>query len=101
MVGALSVAVGRLVMGAAAFSIKPDPSAPGVAQIQKATNIGAEYALLGAGLGLVLCVAAIAVSKGLHLERLHQRGKEGVIVALGAAFVIGLATALLNAAYTM
>jgi hypothetical protein len=101
MVGALSVPVGRLVMGAAAFSIKPDASAPGITQIQHATNIGAEYALLGAGLGFVLCVAAIAVSKGLHLERLHQRGKEGVIVALGAAFVVGLATALLNAAYTM
>ena len=83
------------------FSIKPDQSAPGVAGIQHATNEVAMYALLGCGLGVVAAVLMLAIAKGLHLERLHTRGKEGVIVALGSAFFVGSIDAFLNGAYSL
>ncbi len=95
----LTVPSGALAAGGYTFNIHPDASAPGVKGIEHATNIGAMYALLGAGLGAVLSILMIAVSKGLHLERLHTRGKEGFIVSLGSAFAIATVTAFLNAAY--
>ena len=43
----------------------------------------------------------LAAAKGLHLERLHTRGKEGVMVSLISAFAVGSIAAFLNAAYTL
>ena len=83
------------------FSITPDQNAPGVQGIQQATNEVAMYALLACGIGAVLSLLMLAAAKGLHLERLHSRGKEGVIVALMSAFAVGSIAAFLNAAYTL
>jgi len=83
------------------FSITPDQNAPGVHGIQQATNEVAMYALLACGIGAVLSLLMLAAAKGLHLERLHSRGKEGVIVALMSAFAVGSIAAFLNAAYTL
>ena len=88
-----------LVLAAYHFSITPDQNAPGVKGIQHATNEVAMYALLACGVGALSSILMLAASKGLHLERLHSRGKEGVIVSLIAAFAVGSIAAFLNAAY--
>ncbi|MGA2924447.1 MAG: hypothetical protein ABSG43_00425 [Solirubrobacteraceae bacterium] len=87
--------------GGYTFDIKPNASAPGIAGIQTGTNDVAAWALAACGLALVTSLLLLAAAKGFHLERLHSAGKEGVIVALAAAFFVGLATVVLNAAYTM
>jgi uncharacterized membrane protein YhaH (DUF805 family) len=89
------------VQAAYQFSIHPDQHAPGVQGIQNATNEAAMYALLACGIGAVLSLLMLASAKGLHLERLHSRGKEGVVVALISAFAVGSIAAFLNAAYTL
>jgi uncharacterized membrane protein YhaH (DUF805 family) len=78
-----------LVLAAYKFSITPDQNAPGVKGIQNATNEVAMYALLACGIGAVMSLLMLAAAKGLHLERLHTRGKEGVVVSLIAAFAVG------------
>lgn len=93
--------VNTLILAAYKFSITPDRNAPGVQGIQRATNEVAMYALLACGIGAVLSILMLAAAKGLHLERLHSRGKEGVIVALMSAFAVGSIAAFLNAAYTL
>lgn len=90
-----------LILAAYQFSITPDQNAPGVQGIQHATNEVAMYALLACGIGAVLSISMLAAAKGMHLERLHSRGKEGVIVALISAFAVGSIAAFLNAAYTL
>jgi uncharacterized membrane protein YhaH (DUF805 family) len=90
-----------LLFAAYQFSITPDQSAPGVKGINHATNEVAMYALLACGIGAVMSLLMLAAAKGLHLERLHTRGKEGVVVSLIAAFAVGSIAAFLNAAYTL
>jgi hypothetical protein len=90
-----------LVLAAYKFSITPDQNAPGVSGIERATNEVAMYALLACGIGALLSLLMLASAKGLHLERLHSRGKEGVVVALLSAFAVGSIAAFLNAAYTL
>jgi hypothetical protein len=87
-----------LIQAAYQFNITPDQNAPGGHKIQAGTNKIAFYALLAAGLGAVLSLMMIAVAKGLHLERLSNRGKEGFVVAIGAVFIIGIVGQLLTAA---
>jgi hypothetical protein len=91
----------ELMLAAYRFSITPDQSAPGVKGIQHATNEVAMYALLACGVGAVMALLMLAAAKGLHLERLHSRGKEGVIVSLISAFAVGSIAAFLNAAYRL
>ena len=90
-----------LVFAAYKFSITPDQNAPGVHGIQRATNEVAMYALLACGVGAVLSIMMLSAAKGLHLERLHTRGKEGVVVSLISAFAVGSIAAFLNAAYAL
>ena len=90
-----------LIWAAYRFSITPDQNAPGVKGIQNATNEAAMYALLACGIGAVLSLLMLAAAKGLHLERLHSRGKEGVVVSLISAFAVGSIAAFLNAAYSL
>jgi uncharacterized membrane protein YhaH (DUF805 family) len=90
-----------LVFAAYKFSITPDQNAPGVQGIQRATNEVAMYALLACGIGAVMSLMMLSAAKGLHLERLHTRGKEGVVVALMSAFAVGSIAAFLNAAYAL
>lgn len=94
-----SIAV-KLYLAAYSFHIVPDPNAPGLKGIQKGTNELAMYALIACGIGAVASLILIAAAKGVHLERLHTRGKEGFVVAIIGAFVVGIVSALLNAAYS-
>jgi sugar diacid utilization regulator len=93
--------VSNFVLAVYHFSITPDQNAPGVKGIQGATNEVAMYALLACGIGAVMSLLMLAAAKGLHLEHLHTRGKEGVVVSLIAAFAVGSIAAFLNAAYTL
>lgn len=91
----------KLIFAAYHFSITPNQNAPGVKGIQNATNEMAMYALLACGIGAVASILMLAAAKGMHLERLHTRGKEGVIVSLVSAFAVGSIAAFLNAAYAL
>jgi hypothetical protein len=59
------------------------------------------YALLACGVGALMSLLMLAAAKGLHLERLHSRGKEGVVVSMISAFAVGSIAAFLNAAYAL
>ena len=97
----MSYLAGKAAIFAASFSINPSGSAPGVSGIRNLTNDIAEYALLACGIGAVGSLFLMALSKGFHLERLSTHGREGVIVSLVAAFLVGAVGAFLNAAYSL
>lgn len=84
---------------AATFNIHPDPNAPGVSGIKKATNSLAEWSLLAAGVGAAGSLIAIGIGHGLHLSRVIAHGKEGFVVSLIVAFLVASLGALLTMAY--
>lgn len=79
--------------------ISPDSSAPGAGGIEKALNAFGFYALLACAFGFVVSVAAWAIGGNVGNDMAASRGKIGAFVALGAAFLLGAATVLLQFAY--
>jgi hypothetical protein len=82
------------------FKVAPDPSqAPGAAGIQSAINVIAVYALLACLAGFLLGGAVWAVGGRVGNEHTAVGGKIGMAVAVGVAFLIGAAAAILQFAY--
>ena len=84
---------------AAQFNIKPAGNAPGAGGLKHLTDLIAEYALIACGIGFVSSLLLMALSKGFHLERLSTHGREGLIVSAVGAFLVGAASAFMNAAF--
>jgi hypothetical protein len=94
LVGRLALAVGTQI------TITPDKNqAPGADGLQDAINGFAFYALLAAAAGFVIGAAVWAVGGRLGNDYAATNGKTGMAVAVGAAFLVGAATAILNFAY--
>lgn len=85
--------------GAKVPGITPDSKAPGANGLKDAINAFAFYALLACAAGFVVSVAAWAVGGNMGNDHAASRGKIGAFVALGAAFLLGAATVLLQFAY--
>lgn len=82
------------------FSVTPEPgNAPGAAGIQSAINVIAVYTLLACLAGFLLGGAVWAI--GGHISNPHTSvaGKAGMAVAVGVAFLVGGAAAILQFAY--
>ncbi len=83
------------------FSMSPNLSAPGAAGLQTLINTILFYALIACGIGSLGGIAAWAGAKAAHLEHVSAKGKEGLIVSIAAAFVVGALASVLNFAYGM
>src|ERR1700756_4856433 len=82
------------------FRMSPNLSAPGAAGLQQLINTVLFYALIACGLGALGGIAAWAGAKALHLDHLSSKGKEGLVVAVVAAFIVGALASVLNFAYS-
>jgi vacuolar-type H+-ATPase subunit I/STV1 len=98
-----TLAVTPIVLLAAASPIpdvKPDASrAPGGKGLQDAINVFAFYGLLAAIAGFLLGGAVWAVGGRAGNDYAAQGGKVGMAVAVGVAFLIGAATAIITFAF--
>lgn len=81
-------------------SVKPDGSkAPGGKGLQDAINVFAFYGILAAVAGFLLGGAVWAVGGRGGNEYAAQGGKVGMAVAVGVAFLIGAASAIITFAF--
>ncbi len=80
--------------------VRPDGSkAPGGKGLQDAINVFAFYGILAAVAGFLLGGAVWAVGGRGGNEYAAQGGKVGMAVAVGVAFLIGAATAIIKFAF--
>lgn len=102
MTGALLAASTQAAKAATgfAFSVTPEPGkAPGAAGIQSAINVIAVYALLACMAGFLLGGATWAIGARIGNEHTATGGKIGMAIAVGVAFLVGAAAAILQFAY--
>jgi hypothetical protein len=83
------------------FSMSPNLSAPGAAGLQQLINTILFYALIACGIGALGGVAAWAGAKAAHMDHVSSKGKEGLFVAVGCAFLVGALASILNFAYSI
>jgi hypothetical protein len=96
----LALAVSPAVLVLAQLNIKPDKSkAPGAAGLTDIVNGIAWYALIAAAAGFLIGGCAWAVGGRIGNDYTATGGKVGMAVAVGVAFLVGAATAILNFAY--
>ena len=76
--------------------ITPNGNAVGAAQIQEIINSVALYAELGCAAGFLASAIVWAVGGKVGNYGAAQGGKTGVVVAVGVAFLVGAAAAIIN-----
>ncbi len=82
------------------FNVTPDPAhAPGASGIQSAINVIAVYTLLACLAGFLLGGAVWAIGGRIGNDHTSVGGKIGMSVAVGVAFLVGAAAAILQFAY--
>jgi hypothetical protein len=82
------------------FKVTPDPAhAPGASGIQSAINVIAVYTLLSCMAGFLLGGAVWAIGGRIGNDHTSVAGKIGMAVAVGVAFLVGAAAAILQFAY--
>jgi hypothetical protein len=92
----------NLLIAASSFTFKvtPEPAhAPGAAGIQSAINVIAVYTLLACLAGFLLGGAVWAIGGRIGNDYTSVGGKIGMAVAVGVAFLVGAAAAILQFAY--
>ena len=77
----------------------PDPNAPGASALKTLTNQVMTYVFSAVVLGFFASLVSMLVGKIFHEPRVVTAGKNGVLISIGVAFIAGLATAILNAAF--
>ncbi len=84
------------------FTVTPEPAhAPGASGIQDAINVVAVYALQAALAGFLLGAAVWAIGARIGNDHTAVGGKIGMSIAVGVAFLVGAATAILQFAYAL
>jgi hypothetical protein len=82
------------------FTVTPEPAkAPGASGIQSAINVVAVYTLLACLAGFLLGGAVWAIGGRIGNDHTAVGGKIGMAVAVGVAFLVGAAAAILQFAY--
>ena len=92
----------NLLIAASSFTFKvtPEPAhAPGAAGIQSAINVIAVYTLLACLAGFLLGGAVWAIGGRIGNDYTSVGGKIGMAIAVGVAFLVGAAAAILQFAY--
>ena len=91
---------GLLAAAGFTFNVSPDPgAAPGASGIQTGINVIAVYALLACLAGFLLGGAVWAIGGRIGNDHTAVGGKIGMAIAVGVAFLIGAAAAILQFAY--
>jgi Family of unknown function (DUF6112) len=84
------------------FHVTPDPGhAPGAPGIQSAINVIAVYTLLACLAGFLVSGAAWAIGGHVGNDHTATKGKTGMTIAVGVAFLVGAAAAILQFAYSL
>ena len=84
------------------FQVTPTPGqAPGAAGVQSAIDVIAAYALYASAAGFLLGAAIWAVGGRIGNDYTATGGKVGMFIAVGVAFAIGAAAAILQFAYSL
>jgi hypothetical protein len=84
------------------FTVTPEPAhAPGAPGIQSAINVIAVYTLLACLAGFLISGAAWAIGGHISNDSASMKGKAGMAIAVGAAFLVGAAAAILQFAYSI
>jgi Family of unknown function (DUF6112) len=82
------------------FTVTPEPAhAPGAKGIQSAINVIAVYTLLACLAGFLLGGAVWAIGGRIGNDHTSVGGKIGMAIAVGVAFLVGAAAAILQFAY--
>ena len=82
------------------FQVTPDPGhAPGATGIQSAVDVIAVYTLLACLAGFLISGATWAIGGHLSNDHAATKGKSGMAIAVGVAFLVGAAAAILQFAY--
>ena len=92
----------RLLIAASGFTFKVAPNRAGRRArrgIQSAINVIAVYALLACLAGFLLGGAVWAIGGRIGNDHTAVGGKIGMAIAVGVAFLIGAAAAILQFAY--
>jgi hypothetical protein len=82
------------------FTVTPEPAhAPGASGIQAGINVFAVYALQASLAGFLLGGAVWALGARIGNDHTSVGGKIGMAIAVGVAFLVGAAAAILQFAY--
>ena len=82
-------------------AVKPNMNSTGIAGFTDLTNTIAGWTLLGCLAGFMLSGFVFVVGPALGLRHARQYGAIGMIASVGIAAIVGLASGLINLAYTM
>ncbi len=79
--------------------VKPDPNAPGAKALSQLASYVLTYVMYAALIGALGSLIAMAVGKGIGEHRAVQGGKTGLLISIAVAFLSGIITTILNAAW--
>lgn len=79
--------------------VKPDPNAPGAKALSQLASYVLTYVMYAALIGALGSLIAMAVGKGIGEHRAVQGGKTGLLISVAVAFLSGIITTILNAAW--
>lgn len=97
----LAVTFLPVVFAAGVPKINPDPrKAPGSSSLLEVVNGIAFYALIASCAGFLLGAMMWAVGNRISNDYASSHGKTGMVIAAGAAFLTGAASAILTFAFS-
>lgn len=79
----------------------PKADAPGVGGLQDITNMIVMYALIACGVGFVGGVIAMVVGPAIGMHQGSKAGKMAIFISIGAAFLLGIGSVILNTAWNI
>jgi len=104
--GIAGVTTGLVFMSAArAFAgpfvpVAPDPNAPGAKALNQLMSYVMTWVLDAAVIGALAALIALVIGKVMGEHQVVKIGKTGLLIAIGVAFISGMLTTILNAAWT-
>lgn len=80
--------------------VAPDPNAPGAKALNQLTSYVMQWVLEIAVIGALGALIAMVVGKLIGEHQVTKIGKTTLLIAIGIAFISGMITTILNAAWT-
>jgi hypothetical protein len=80
--------------------VAPDPNAPGAKALNQLASYVMTWVLDAAVIGALGALIALVFGKILGEHQVVKIGKTGLLIAIGIAFISGMITTILNAAWT-
>jgi len=80
--------------------VAPDPNAPGAKALNQLMSYIMTWVLDAAVIGALGALIALVIGKIMGEHQVVKIGKTGLLIAIGVAFLSGMITTILNAAWT-